>query len=744
MPPYQGDVINPFDAWEFKKLVNKDVPEDMIKKLQQECGDDITGAVDQYHALEKEKKSARDSKVEANVQKTKEDKESRGIRERDQYWDKSQRRWRLKAPARTSITTNSSRFVLFVRRVYSERMIVERTVVQVNGQVLRNALRNIFRESEGFTLTKDQGVEHKFNVRMLTQPFAQLEDIRFMYWAKPELELLRKHYQSQEDAISLFEIEAGLTFIQTEWAHTHAAVESLLPSSIRFDYLWTIFTPDSLLVGKDALGSRTIWRVRSGNQLKTEKGYAFAITTEHVEWNGERMDMVKRVVKIDQFFGTIALEDLPVMPLRYHPQALLIVEKILERSDKKMVFCEKGHQFRDHNGLCLTAGFSRADEPVLHHYSGRIMVDLEMMHQVEPNNVLLPSLVKFRIPRVFMSDVTSDEQEILSHLLRDPNKLEGFSTDNHSVNNESEMLVAEKGKEEGTLKRSMIMERRLLLSGMLFGYFLSDAKWGAFSIDRVSEIKWNETGKGKGLVGLLQGPPGSGKTLTAEAIAETAKMPLYTISSGALGTGPVEIHKSLVKILHLAAHWKAVLLLDEADVFLTKSTMADVSRNAIVSIFLSELEYYQGILLLTTNKAQDIDEAFKSRIHFCHSYPNLDFAARKTIWQDFMKRTQETQTGVSVDVTDDGIEKLAEMPLNGRQIKNAMSIAVSLAFKDDLSRIIAQDIIETTEALQIFSFESSQTVSSTPTGTESSSGSHCAFLVTKKRSGPPVPPKKPR
>ncbi|KAK8241968.1 P-loop containing nucleoside triphosphate hydrolase protein [Phyllosticta capitalensis] len=569
-------------------------------------------------------------------------------------------------------------------------MIVERTVVQVNGQVLRNALRNIFRESEGFTLTKDQGVE--------------LEDIRFMYWAKPELELLRKHYQSQEDAISLFEIEAGLTFIQTEWAHTHAAVESLLPSSIRFDYLWTIFTPDSLLVGKDALGSRTIWRVRSGNQLKTEKGYAFAITTEHVEWNGERMDMVKRVVKIDQFFGTIALEDLPVMPLRYHPQALLIVEKILERSDKKMVFCEKGHQFRDHNGLCLTAGFSRADEPVLHHYSGRIMVDLEMMHQVEPNNVLLPSLVKFRIPRVFMSDVTSDEQEILSHLLRDPNKLEGFSTDNHSVNNESEMLVAEKGKEEGTLKRSMIMERRLLLSGMLFGYFLSDAKWGAFSIDRVSEIKWNETvfdslvmkqslkniifrlvtahssrtsdfddfvkGKGKGLVGLLQGPPGSGKTLTAEAIAETAKMPLYTISSGALGTGPVEIHKSLVKILHLAAHWKAVLLLDEADVFLTKRTMADVSRNAIVSIFLSELEYYQGILLLTTNKAQDIDEAFKSRIHFCHSYPNLDFAARKTIWQDFMKRTQETQTGVSVDVTDDGIEKLAEMPLNGRQVSH--------------------------------------------------------------------------
>lgn len=72
---------------------------------------------------------------------------------------RAQRRWRLKPPARSSITKGSSRFVLFVRRVYSEKMTFVRTIVQVNGQVLRNALRNIFRESEGFTLTKDQGVE---------------------------------------------------------------------------------------------------------------------------------------------------------------------------------------------------------------------------------------------------------------------------------------------------------------------------------------------------------------------------------------------------------------------------------------------------------------------------------------------------------------------------------------------------------------------------------------------------------
>jgi SpoVK/Ycf46/Vps4 family AAA+-type ATPase len=70
---------------------------------------------------------------------------------------------------------------------------------------------------------------------------------------------------------------------------------------------------------------------------------------------------------------------------------------------------------------------------------------------------------------------------------------------------------------------------------------------------------------------------------------------------------------ALSVILKLAGHWKAVLLLDEADVFLAQRTITDIERNAIVSIFLRELEYYQGILLLTTNQVDVIDEAFQSK-----------------------------------------------------------------------------------------------------------------------------------
>lgn len=75
-------------------------------------------------------------------------------------------------------------------------------------------------------------------------------------------------------------------------------------------------------------------------------------------------------------------------------------------------------------------------------------------------------------------------------------------------------------------------------------------------------------GKGRGLVAVLHGPPGTGKTLTAEGIAELLKRPLYMVSTGELGTRPDQLETELNKILDVAHSWGAVLLLDEADVFL--------------------------------------------------------------------------------------------------------------------------------------------------------------------------------
>jgi len=115
-----------------------------------------------------------------------------------------------------------------------------------------------------------------------------------------------------------------------------------------------------------------------------------------------------------------------------------------------------------------------------------------------------------------------------------------------------------------------------------------------------------------------------GKTLTAEGISEFLQKPLYMVGAGKLGTDSRTLETQLSRILDIAHVWGAVLLLDEADVFLERRPVHDLQRNALVSIFLRLLEYFQGILFLTTNRVETFDEAFQSRIHMALRYNDLD------------------------------------------------------------------------------------------------------------------------
>ena len=103
---------------------------------------------------------------------------------------------------------------------------------------------------------------------------------------------------------------------------------------------------------------------------------------------------------------------------------------------------------------------------------------------------------------------------------------------------------------------------------------------------RNSRLRGYVKDKGRRLIGLLIGPPGVGKILSAEAIAGVVGRPLYMLSSGELGDKPNYMDGNLKNILELARIWGAVLLLDEADVFLSKRDDISMERNAIVSILL--------------------------------------------------------------------------------------------------------------------------------------------------------------
>lgn len=180
---------------------------------------------------------------------------------------------------------------------------------------------------------------------------------------------------------------------------------------------------------------------------------------------------------------------------------------------------------------------------------------------------------------------------------------------------------------------------------------------------------------------VLHGPPGTGKTLTAEGISELLKCPLYMVSAGELGTDSRILEGELQRILDICHAWGAILLLDEADVFLEKRNMHDIHRNALVSIFLRQLEYFQGILFLTTNRVETFDDAFQSRIHIALRYDPLDLRAKKTIFKMFVERAhaQQKEKDNSIIFTDADYDSLARHDLNGRQIKNTVIRAQALA-----------------------------------------------------------------
>ena len=208
-------------------------------------------------------------------------------------------------------------------------------------------------------------------------------------------------------------------------------------------------------------------------------------------------------------------------------------------------------------------------------------------------------------------------------------------------------------------------------------------------------------GKGQGLVINLFGPPGVGKTLSAEATSEHIRRPLYVVGSGDLGTNPSTIDSALERIFDVATCWGAIVLIDEADVFLEQRSLHDLDRNAMVAVFLRHVEYYRGILFLTTNRISTFDEAFLSRIHVALHFGELSASTRAQIWRAFLKKSGLVISQASGNIDEERIVALAARDVNGRQIKNACRTATSLA-RSRKQPLCYEHIVEALDAMEEF------------------------------------------
>ncbi|KZT08241.1 P-loop containing nucleoside triphosphate hydrolase protein [Laetiporus sulphureus 93-53] len=501
-----------------------------------------------------------------------------------------------------------------------------------------------------------------------------------------------------------------LTYLTTTYASTLDTLSSWLRhGEITFDLLWAVYVPGKTILYTlcPVTGEPRAVRLLHAELLKTVRGlltnvhdptgltvgkdddgqyndHMWRFKVEYVEADvpepGLRTKTTNKfgyadlgtALYIHGFAGARKISNLDVFPIDYYagPGGTRGLKERLIKRGRKWAAIAGGVHHLAYQGM---ASYWEDSSYMKLSVKSRVMVDRKTFAESRPNYEKLPRVIR---------------------------TLSGCVIDKHTL---STSLTTSSAWQSTTSIADLSEEELLLTTPVVYGFSLSDKRWLEFAIDHVEAFEWNEkvfsqlvipdqhktilqtlvgsysagaasgfddfiTGKGLGLVINLFGNPGIGKTLTAEAITEYA---------GELGTTPQGLDRNLSNVLKLSAAWDAVVLIDEADVFLEQRSLHHLERNAMVAVFLRQLEYFRGILFLTTNRVRVFDEAFQSRIHVSLKYPDLTPDARRQIWVAFIRKANANLA--DGQLTEEELSDLGERKVNGRQIKNAVKTAGALA-----------------------------------------------------------------
>ncbi|KAK1598343.1 uncharacterized protein LY79DRAFT_286389 [Colletotrichum navitas] len=214
----------------------------------------------------------------------------------------------------------------------------------------------------------------------------------------------------------------------------------------------------------------------------------------------------------------------------------------------------------------------------------------------------------------------------------------------------------------------------LLLPPTILGFGMHDKKWRTLQVEHISAIEWNKN------------------AFEQLVLDYTHKELIEAVVRGHVSSdaSPDIVEGKGRGVLH---SYGTVVLLDESDIFLEEREKMDLKRNALVSVFLRVLEYYEGILILTSNRVAHFDEAFKSRMQLTLHYPPIDLGGRKQIRDNFIDLLKQKEVLIEASHGSDRPEgekvniamlkarrdALADAELNGRQIRNVVSTARQLA-----------------------------------------------------------------
>ena len=470
---------------------------------------------------------------------------------------------------------------------------------------------------------------------------------------------------------------------------------------IAFQDLWHLFELGQEVMTSDAdpqvyrvirwTGGRPDFQSRAhdlSNTRSEPRSSTFIVDVVYLDFDGSLYSPVQQTFAIRKYDGERAISNLSVFPLVFDPDHKLIREELVARGNRWLQLARADYwAHKSYKGPTV------GEQPI--EVDSQIIVDMKAGMVAFDQN--MPQIGGLNLTPHNTGETHAEEQGPFDgsehddiHQDHDLDlQLESAFLDEHQS-----WLVAT--VEPGDIED----EDKILLPSRVYAFALRLRKFVRLDVNRIEEVTYTsgfdalvlpdghkETvralvanhargpvnhdanspdhgidlvrGKGEGLVVLLHGAPGVGKTSTAECVADSTKRPLYPITCGDIGDTAADVQANLDVNFRWAHKWGCVLLLDEADIFLQKRDKHNITRNSIVSVFLRTLEYYSGILILTTNRVGTFDPAFRSRIHVSLYYPPLKKDATMQIWKMHLNRALELK-GKDMKINTKDILKFAK------------------------------------------------------------------------------------
>ncbi|KAJ4354401.1 uncharacterized protein N0V89_006137 [Didymosphaeria variabile] len=472
--------------------------------------------------------------------------------------------------------------------------------------------------------------------------------------------------------------------------HISALAEVKRTSLLTFDQLWLVLAPGEFAVSNIG-GNTCLFKIVAakrynfgdddydGDKLDNEKPY-WILTIGQIDWNGSQHGFTIGSTKLRYFEGSKLIQKLNYYPFEFTPDHANLREKLLQRG-RKFESLRGFHVTNVHGKKFVPTPCGLSVEPI----AGRFVVDAHAYYfcQSEVAPKLIDSILE--APGQKNEDDNEDDDEDLC----DEDLYDGKEDEDSGKITPAEIEASNDQSQRNEDLKPLTDDECLLAVPRVKGFDLQGKEWCLVNVDDIRDPEWNDHPYDNLVLKEEQ------KTLlmafadnqvrntgfddfVKHKVAEKSRVPLYMLSAGELGSKPNDLEAGLKRALTCCQLWGAVLLIDEADVFMESRSSNNLIRNELVSIFLRQLEYYQGLLFLTTNRLSTIDPAFRSRVDLILPYHDLDEAARKQVWKNFIRRLPAND----VQMNDSDFDELAKTAMNGREIKNLIKTALVLGARD--------------------------------------------------------------